>query len=172
MMPFALIESASSRRRPSSTLTRGWNSFGARRSMSASTGEDRGGSGKSGMSALRPLPSAGRFSMVITWNAKRAKAAEQGNSLRASRASRSFVVSCGRDCRTLEHFAREREVRFGAARLSVVQNHRHPVARRFAETDVARDDRAKHFLLEELPHVGGNLLPQVRPLVEHRQQHA
>ena len=31
--------------------------------MSTSTGDARGGSGASGMSALRPLPSAGRFSM-------------------------------------------------------------------------------------------------------------
>ena len=50
--------------------------------------------------------------------------------------------------------------------------HRHAVARRFAEPDVARDDGAKHLLLEELPHVGRDLLAQIRALVEHRQQHA
>ena len=46
------------------------------------------------------------------------------------------------------------------------------MARRFAEPDVARDHGAEHFFLEELPHVGRDLLAQVRPLVEHRQQHA
>ena len=50
--------------------------------------------------------------------------------------------------------------------------HRHAVARRLAEPDVARDDGAKHFLLEELADVGRDLLPEIRPLVEHRQQHA
>ena len=71
-----------------------------------------------------------------------------------------------------EHFAREREVRLGAARLHVVENHRHAVARRFAEAHVARDDGVEHLLLEELAHVARDLLPQVRPLVVHRQQHA
>ena len=73
---------------------------------------------------------------------------------------------------TREHFAREGEIRFGAARFDVVENHGHAVARRLAEADVARDDGAKHFLLEELPHVGRDLLSEIRALVEHREQHA
>ena len=42
--------------------SRGWKSLGTRRSISTSVGASRG-SGASGMSALKPLPSAGRFSM-------------------------------------------------------------------------------------------------------------
>ena len=46
------------------------------------------------------------------------------------------------------------------------------MAGRLAEADVARDDRPKHFFLEELPHVGRDLLAEVGALVEHREQHA
>ena len=46
------------------------------------------------------------------------------------------------------------------------------MARRLTEADVSRDDGAEHFLLEELPHVGGHLLAKVGALIEHRQQHA
>ena len=47
-----------------------------------------------------------------------------------------------------------------------------PVARRFAEADVARDDECVDALLEERADVARDLLPQVRALVVHRHQHA
>src|SRR5258708_5188322 len=123
------------------------------------------------MSALRPFPSAGRFSIVITWNVKRAKMATPRDCLRAQRASRSSSSALCRSCgRTFQHFAREGEVRFGPARFHVVEEDRHPMARRLAEAHVARDDGAKNFFLEELTHVGGDLLTEIRPLVEHRQE--
>ena len=46
------------------------------------------------------------------------------------------------------------------------------MARRFAEADVARNHGAEDFLLEELPHVVGDLLAEVRAFVDHREEHA
>ena len=46
------------------------------------------------------------------------------------------------------------------------------MARGFAKPHVARDHRPKDFVLEELTHVGCDLLAEIRPFVEHREQHA
>src|SRR5262245_19344350 len=155
MTPLVLIDCASSWSLASSTCPRGWKSFGARRSMSVSTVAVGRGGGRSGISALRPLPSAGRFSMWAT-------GITSGHVLPLrSRGDRSF-----------DDFARERAIGFGTAGLGVVEDDRHAVARRFAEPDVARDDGAEDFLLEKIPDVARDLLTQVRALVEHREQDA
>src|SRR5581483_6064170 len=136
-------------------------------SMSTSVVAARGAtvSVASGISALRPLPRAGRFGgcMVSITLVDR------------SRRSRVLVLcargGCGsrrRHGAALEHFARERDIRFGPFRLYVVKHHRHPMARRLAEAHVARNDGAEHFLPEELAHVGRDLSPEIRALVEHR----
>src|SRR5882672_11378637 len=97
MTPLLLIDCASSCNRASSIGPRGWNSFGARRSMSGSCVDDeRGSSGTSGISALRPLPRAGRFSM-------------------------SLHLRLGRDAGAFEDFAGKRDVRGGTARFHVVE---------------------------------------------------
>jgi len=46
------------------------------------------------------------------------------------------------------------------------------VARRFTQPDVARNHRGEDAILKELADVARHLLPQVRPLVVHRHQHA
>src|SRR4051812_42501578 len=158
MIPFDLIDRASSSNRSSSIAPRGWNVFGAIRSMSTSSVETRG-SDASGMSALRPFPRAGRFSMII-------RCERSGMTMRGTGRSRG-----GNRC-ALEYFAGEREVRLGASGLHVVQHDRHPVTRRLAETDVARDHGSEHFFLEEAAHIGRHLLAEIGPLIEHRQQHA
>src|SRR5580765_7903831 len=129
--------------------------------MSVSTVAVGGGGGRSGISALRPLPSAGRFSMVIMSNATRAKIAKKALALRCLRTFRSLAVSadCGRG--SFDDFACEGAIGFGAARLGVVENHWHAVAGRLAEPHVARDDGAEDFLFEEIPDVARDLLPQV-----------
>src|SRR5262245_40179636 len=152
MIPFARIERDSSSIRSSSICVRGWNLLGRRRSVSTSSARsaDAAGAGAvSGMSALRPRPSAGRFStmvLILCWD-------ERGALPR-------------------QELAREREVRLRAARLHVVENRGHAVARRFAKPDVARDDGVEDAVLEELPDVARDLLPQVRPLVVHRHEDA
>src|SRR4051794_5506675 len=119
--------------------------------MSTSTVDTRG-SGASGMSALKPLPSAGRF--VGCMAAVRMKTLGGGGP------------------RALQHFLREREVRLGAARFHVVENRRYPVAGRLAEPHVSRDDGAVDLLFEELADVVGDLPAEARAFIEHRQQHA
>src|SRR5437899_10892023 len=117
MTPLLLIDCASSWSRVSSTWPRGWNWLGASRSMSVSVVDDDRSSGASGMSALRPLPSAGRFSMSVTATTKTRKHDEERVV--------AFWLSCRRRRRAFEDFAREREVRLGAARFDVVENYRH-----------------------------------------------
>ena len=128
--------------------------FGSSRSMSTSS-DARGWSsvlGASGMSALRPLPRAGRFSMC------------PAPALHVMAAClRRFVARALRG---------EREVRFGAAGARVVGHGGQAVAGRFGEAHVARDHRAVDLVLEELAHVARHLLAEVRALVVHRQQHA
>ena len=119
--------------------------------MSTSIGAVRDGSGASGISALRPLPSAGRLSII-----SRLRLA-----IRRAYAARRASISL-----------RERHVGRGAARLHVVQHAGHAVARRLAQPNVARNDRVEHLLLEELADVARHLLAEIRAFVVHRQQHA
>src|SRR4029079_11427399 len=124
--------------------------------MSTSSGPKRGSTG-SGISALRPLPRAGRLSI-------------EDRFLAAEHAAR-FTSRDGRRT-TLEHFAREIEIRFGAARFWIVSHHRQTVARGFAESDVARDHSTKDFLFEESAHIIRDLMTEIRALIAHREQHA
>src|SRR5262245_53579315 len=117
--------------------------------MSASSGACRG-VGASGISALRPLPRAGRFSIAITSDAKTAKV--------------SWRSSCGWRSGAFQHFAGKRDVRLGAARFDVVEHHRHAVAGRFAEADVARNHGSIHLVLEKFPHVPRDLVSEVGAL--------
>src|SRR5213083_64715 len=131
MTPLVLIDCASSCSLASSTCLRGWNSFGARRSMSVSTVALSRGDGRSGISALRPLPSAGRFSMWSTVTYFFFVI------LRAFVSSWSRYLSDRWSGGALQHFTCERAICFGAARLAIVEDDRHAVARRLAEPDVA-----------------------------------
>src|SRR5580765_7406277 len=79
---------------------------------------------------------------------------------------------CSRGCGSFQHFAREGSVCLSTARFHVVENHRHSMTRRFTEANVSRDHRPKYFFLEELPHVGRDLLTEIGALVEHREQDA
>src|SRR5437667_68576 len=126
-----------------------------RRSTSTSRGAVRGTSAMSGISALRPLPRAGRFSMCDLSCPDARRARNNGG---------WTALSCGGQRRAFEHFTREREVRRRAARFHVVENDRHAMARRFAEPDVARDDGPEHLVLEEFPDIGGDLLSEIRPI--------
>src|SRR5262245_22861697 len=110
MMPLLRMDRARSSIRSSSICARGWNLFGRRRSVSISSGRSDGvtDGGVSGMSALRPRPSAGRFSTMV-------------------RLRLWYGVFAGED------FVREGEIRFGPARLHVVENRGDAVAGRFAE---------------------------------------
>ena len=58
-----------------------------------------------------------------------------------------------------EHLSGERQVRFRAFRFRVVEHDGKAVARRFAEPDIARDDRVECLFLEELADVFRHLLP-------------
>src|SRR4051812_22955745 len=126
MMPLARIDFARSSRRPSSMVVRGWNLFGRSRSVSTSNARSGAAAGASGISALSPRPSAGRFSTMM-W----LRLSAQGGVPR-------------------EELSAERDIGLGAARFRVVGDRRHAVARRFAESDVPRDDRREHALLKEL----------------------
>ena len=140
MTPFALIDRASSSRRASSVRdAAGSGSARAGRCRPRGRGRRRRRRrARRRIRALRPLPSAGRFSAMVVFSAWQARCAARGVAR--------------------EHFAREREVRLGAARFHVVEDHRHAVARRFAEAHVARDDGVEDLLLEELAHVARHLL--------------
>src|SRR5688500_10355451 len=152
MIPFALFERARSSIFASSIRARGWNLLGRSRSLSTSSARSpadaAAGGGVSGMSALRPRPSAGRFSAMAL--------------LRA-------WEWCGR---AREEFARERDIGLGAAGSGVVDERRHSVARRFAEPYVAWNHRRVHAILEERADVSRHLLPEIGSLVVHRHQHA
>src|SRR6185436_4358872 len=141
MIPLLRIDRARSSIRPSSICVRGWNLLGRSRSVSISSARSDGaGAGTvSGMSALRPRPSAGRFSTMVLLRLWGGGFAGQ-------------------------HFFREGKVGFGAARLHVVEDRRHAVARRFAESDVARDHGGVDAILEEFADVARYLLPQIRTL--------
>src|SRR6476646_8806786 len=120
--------------------------------MSTSSGPKRG-STASGISALRPLPRAGRLSI---------------GGLTVFLA----FVSCYWCRATLEHFSREIEIRFGAARFRIVRHHRQAVARGFAVPDVARNHGTKNFLFEESAHIIRDLMTEIRALIAHREQYA
>src|SRR5688572_11427580 len=98
-----------------------------------STSSDRscaaaGPEGASGMSALRPRPSAGRLSamvLLLGWIRQRLR---------------------GRLAR--HQLARERDVGFRPPRLGIVENDGEAMARRLAEPDVAWNDGFEHALLE------------------------
>src|SRR5262245_7946277 len=144
MMPFALIDCASSWSLASSMVNRGWCSFGDSKSMSTSIVPVRIGSGASGIRALSPFPRAGRRSSIVPPSGGVAG----------------------------EHFFRERRVSGGPARLGIVKSSGHSVAWRLTELHVARDDGVEDFLFEELPNVAGHELTKIGPLVVHRQEHA
>src|SRR4051812_7672037 len=133
MMPFDLIDAASSSSRPSSIVVRGWNLFGRSKSMSTSSERSAGAAGASGMSALSPRPSAGRLSAML-WLRLRAR--------------------CGL---AREELPAERHVRFGTAGFWIVGDRGHAVARGFTETDVARNHRVEDTFLEERADVAGHL---------------
>ena len=103
------------------------------------------------MSALRPLPRAGRFSMTGSGMAVRRRSGRVVRSI-TSRASARYA-SAPRD-------------------RGVVDDAGHAVTRRFAEPHVARDHGGEHLVLEEVAHVARDLLAEVRALVVHREQHA
>src|SRR5215203_896556 len=128
MTPFERIDRDSSSMRPSSMCVRGWNLLGRSRSMSISRARSDaagGAAGTSGMSALSPRPSAGRLSAMLGLLRRRGRITAR------------------------QHFAGEREIRLGAARLDVIENRRHAVARRFAKPDIARNDGGVDAILEE-----------------------
>src|SRR5688572_2306203 len=111
---------------------RGWNLFGRSRSMSTSRERSAAadGTGASGMSALRPRPSAGRLSAML------------------------LLLGVGRFGGAAgEHFARERQIGLGAAGFHVVDDARDAVARRLAEPDIARNHGGVDPLLEERPDI-------------------
>src|SRR3990167_6507323 len=126
-------------------------------STSSEARDDISASPASGMRALRPLPRAGRFSMVSSQLS--------AISSRLSAYGRSELVA-------FEHFVRKREVGVGAAGFRIVGHGRQAVTGRFGEAYVARDDGAIDLVLEELAHVARDLLAEVGALVVHRQQDA
>src|SRR6266850_1875460 len=152
MMPFERIDRERSSIRSSSMPARGWNLLGRSRSMSISIDRSAAGvtrdAGVSGISALRPRPRAGRFSTIAWLRMLWCRGRRRGRFAR-------------------EQFTRERKVRFGSARLHVVENRRQSMARRFAETDVARDHGVEDAVLEELADVPRDLLSEIGPLVVH-----
>src|SRR5262245_51307930 len=106
------------------------------RSMSSSSGAAAGegsaskrsyatGGGGEGISAPRPRPSALRRGVDIGGSVVRAVQLRRP----ARRAARAGFAA-------LQELGREREVARGAARADVVEQHRLPVARRFAEAHV------------------------------------
>ena len=151
MIPLTRIDWASSSRGPWSIWTRGWRGFGTMRSRSTSSGTPRGAAGAagrgaggasagaSGIRALRPRPSAGRFS------------ATQTSSHQQDIANRSSDSGGHRDGRAsrLEDLARQAHVGLGALRLHVVEQHRQSMTRGFAQTNIAWDDAREHFFGEE-----------------------
>src|SRR4030095_8203854 len=142
MMPFALIDCASSWSLASSIVNRGWCSFGESKSMSTSMVPVRIGSGASGIRALSPFPRAGRRSSIVPPSGGVAG----------------------------EHFLREGRVSGGSARLGIVKSSGHAVAWRLTEFHVARDDGVENFLFKELQNIGGDERPKIGPVVVHRQK--
>src|SRR5579872_6071773 len=59
----------------------------------------------------------------------------------------------------------------GPARARVVDRYGQPVARRFGEAHIARHDRARYLLPENLLDLRHDLLRQPHPIVIHRQDH-
>src|SRR5687767_7896155 len=106
-------------------------------------------SGASGINALSPRPSAGRFSAMLRL---------------------LYCCACRRISR--EDLARKRDIRLRAARFGVVEKRGHTVARRFSEPDVPRDDGGVDAILKERADILRDLLSQIRPFVVHRHQHA
>src|SRR5574338_540116 len=117
MTPCARIDRDSSSILASSIWVRGWNLLGRSRSVSTSSVRSEGAAaaGASGINALKPRPSAGRFSTMVRLR---------------------LIVQGGL---TRQDLARERNVRFRASRLHVVEDRGEPMAGRLAEPDVARN---------------------------------
>src|SRR6187399_341909 len=145
MMPFALIDCASSSSLSSSNCIRGCSSFGVRRSMSTSSAPLATTGAASGISALSPLPSAGRLSTGIP---------SESRALR--RVARQQLL-------------RQRYVRRGAARLRVIQHPGNAMTGRLAQLHIPRNDRVEHLLPEELADVACHELAEIGALVIHRQ---
>src|SRR5688572_6257274 len=72
----------------------------------------------------------------------------------------------------LEHLPGKLQIREGAAGAKIMEHHRLTVARRFRETDVARDHRVEDLAREVTMDLLANLLRHARPAVEHRQHDA
>src|SRR4030095_3681109 len=146
MTPLALMDDASSSILASSIWRRGCCSFGASRSTSTSSAPGRTGSDASGISALNPLPSAGRRS--------------------------SMMASFSSGSVPREHLFGQGNVGCRTAGCGVLPDAGNPMAWRFTQPDVARNDRVEHFLFEELAHIARDELPEVGAVVVHREQHA
>src|ERR1051325_10978105 len=69
-------------------------------------------------------------------------------------------------------FLGEREIILRAARVDVVEQRRLPVARALAQAHVARDDGVKQQLGKMLADLVGDLVREVVPDIEHREQDA
>src|SRR5690348_7930957 len=71
---------------------------------------------------------------------------------------------------TPQHFTGETEIRDRAARLAIVQIDRLAMTGRFGKTNVARNDRAQHFLAEMLGQLRGHFVAEIVAHVVHRAQ--
>src|SRR6266511_229238 len=79
----------------------------------------------------------------------------------------SSASSCGHALRPPDELLREVDIRLAPARSDVIENNRFPERRRFAETHIARNDRAIHLLSKVIADLLGHLSGEVDSVVVH-----
>src|SRR5207249_8442741 len=70
----------------------------------------------------------------------------------------------------VQHLPRQFEIGHGATGPEIVEHDRSAVARRFRETDVARNDGVEYLPREVSVHLGADLEREARAAIEHREQ--
>src|ERR1051326_8205746 len=144
MMPLDLIDCASSSSFSGANVRRGWIGFGSMRSRTTSCARSGAGAGTSATAVVRE----------------------------GSRAP-SPLPSALRELSGLfmvQDFFGELDITFGPFGSGVVGENRFPEAGRLGEANAAGNHGLEHFVLEKLLQVGRDLLGEVVPVVEHRQQ--
>src|SRR5208283_902801 len=164
--PLDLIESASSFKDSGRMSTRGWYLPRCSRS--------------SGRFASRSPASGGRSAVCAT-----ALRANSGLSSASPRPKDGFLPDMrefqrttgglygrGRPIVAANHFAGERQIGQGAARLLVVKQGGLAEARRLGQADIAGNHGTEHLLPEVLDQLRGHLVRQIVARIEHSAQQA
>src|SRR5215472_10385774 len=166
------MESASSLRASSLMRPRVWYGLGSIRSSAISceppvlTAGFAATKDRPGRRESRPRPSALRLSVSLFMSQLLSGLAARTRKLVHG------ILGCLEFGRPLDQLLGQADVALSSARADVIKQRRFAIAGSFGQPDVARDDRAQQFLVEEFLQFLRDLLRQRGAVVIHGQHHA